>query len=31
MRDRIEAIRGRLTIDAAPGRGTVVAGSIELP
>ena len=31
MRDRIEAIRGSLTIDAAPGRGTVVAGSIELP
>jgi signal transduction histidine kinase len=31
MRDRIEAVRGSLTIDAAPGRGTVVAGSIELP
>ena len=31
MRDRIEAIRGRLAIDAAPGRGTVVAGSIQLP
>ena len=31
MHDRIEAIRGRLTIEAAPDRGTVVAGSIELP
>jgi signal transduction histidine kinase len=29
MRDRIEAIGGRLTIEATPGRGTRVAGSVD--
>ena len=30
MRDRIEAVSGRLTIDTAPGAGTRVAGGVEL-
>jgi signal transduction histidine kinase len=30
MRDRIEAIGGALTVDARPGRGTRVRGSVEL-
>ncbi|WP_028060621.1 sensor histidine kinase [Candidatus Solirubrobacter pratensis] len=30
MRDRIEAVGGRLTIDSAPGRGTRISGAIPL-
>ena len=30
MHDRIEAIGGHLTIEAAPGRGTRVAGSVDV-
>ena len=29
MHDRIEAIGGQLTIEAAPGRGTRVVGSVD--
>jgi signal transduction histidine kinase len=31
MRDRIEAVGGRLTIDASPGHGTRVVGSVDTP
>ena len=31
MRDRIEAVGGRLAIASAPGRGTTVSGSVPLP
>ncbi|MGH2824188.1 MAG: sensor histidine kinase [Thermoleophilaceae bacterium] len=30
MRDRLVAVGGRLTISSAPGRGTVVEGSVPL-
>ena len=30
MRDRIETVGGRLTIDSAPGRGTRVRGVVPL-
>jgi signal transduction histidine kinase len=30
MHDRIEGVRGRLAIDATPGKGTRVAGSVEV-
>jgi signal transduction histidine kinase len=30
MRDRIEAVDGTLTVDAAPGRGTQVVGTVDL-
>jgi signal transduction histidine kinase len=30
MRDRVEAVGGRLTIEAAPGRGTIVRGFVPL-
>jgi len=31
MRDRIEAVGGRLELRSSPGRGSVVSGSIPLP
>jgi signal transduction histidine kinase len=31
MRDRIEAIGGRLTVESTPGTGTQVTGSVPLP
>jgi signal transduction histidine kinase len=31
MRDRIEAVGGRLTVESEPGRGTRIAGSVPLP
>jgi signal transduction histidine kinase len=31
MRDRVEAVGGRLAVEAAPGHGTIVRGSIPLP
>jgi signal transduction histidine kinase len=31
MHDRMDAIGGDLTVDAAPGRGTRVSGSVQLP
>jgi signal transduction histidine kinase len=31
MRDRVEAVGGRLVIDAAPGQGTRIFGVIPLP
>jgi signal transduction histidine kinase len=31
MRDRVEAVGGRLVIDAAPGQGTRIVGVIPLP
>ncbi|HEX5621428.1 MAG TPA: hypothetical protein VFX51_23590 [Solirubrobacteraceae bacterium] len=31
MRDRIEAVGGRLTIDSSPGHGTRIRGTVPLP
>ena len=31
MHDRIEAIGGEITVEAKPGHGTRVAGSVPLP